>query len=209
MLRPVASLAGFLLWVLPMAAGGQGVQACLSPLEVTVNGVALVIAQDQDAMVSLTGVGVPVSGLNDCIQPITAAPGVATFGPVEVLGFLQDKAAAGGGMLLDVRLPKGFAGGHLPGAVNLPFVTLSAPDPLRAEILKAIGVAVSDDGTLDFAAAPSLVLYGDGPFSNDAVQAVQSLLEAGYPAEKLIYYRGGLQEWLLFGLTTAGPNDQG
>ncbi len=133
-----------------------------------------------------------------CLLPITAAEGVQTLGAREVIGVLRDKVATGQGILLDIRLPEAFAAAHLPGAVNVPGMTLAADNPAQAAILQALG-----------AKAPLWVVYGDGPQDRDAMQVVQDLVAAGVPAETLRYFRGGLQEWLGLGLTVTGPASEG
>lgn len=45
-----------------------------------------------------------------------AATGVATYGELEVLGFLETKVSDGAGLLLDVRSPHDFASSSIPGA---------------------------------------------------------------------------------------------
>lgn len=212
MLRTGIGAAGFLL---------AGMGACLADgaqvlpdrpvIELVLNGQTLTISRPTDADAMLTGDYARTARAcpPDCLQPIEAAPGVRTVAEVEVIGFLESMAASGQGLLLDVRLPDGYAKGRLPGSVNVPFATLAPANPVQVEILKALGVQATADGTLDFATAPTLVLYGDGPFSDQAAMAVRYLVETGYPVDKLNYYRGGMQEWLHSGLTVTGAANQG
>ncbi len=137
-----------------------------------------------------------------CPQPMQAAPGVNTVGALEVIGFLRAEVAEGRGHLLDLRLPEAFASAHLPGAVNMPAVTLSVENPARRDILRALGAAEAAGG-LDFAGAAGLVLYGAGPLHAEAAEGLRALVAAGYPADRLWYFRGGLQEWQAFGLTVS------
>lgn len=143
-----------------------------------------------------------------CLQPIRAGQGVVTFGALEVIGFLANEVNSRKGLVLDVRLPAEFAARRLPGAVNVPLATLSADNPYRRDILLALGVREAA-GALDFTDAPRLVVYGEGPMDDAAATAVRFLAEAGYPAEMVKYFRGGLTEWQLFGLTLGGIADQG
>ena len=139
-----------------------------------------------------------------CIVKMSAAPGVETVGELEVIDFLQNVVSPGQGLLLDTRVPSWYAKGAIPGAVNVPFTTLDASNPFRKEILKAFG-ATEDGDALDFTNAKFLTVYANGPWSDQAETAVQNLRSAGYPAEKIKYYRGGMQLWLLFGLTIGQP----
>ncbi len=135
-----------------------------------------------------------------------APGGVETVGEVEVISFLENNVAGGTGLLIDSRVPDGFAKGTIPGAVNVPFATLDPTNPpYRDEILKALG-ATQSGGTWDFSGAMALTLFCNGPWCDQSPRAIRSLLAAGYPAEKISYYRGGgMQLWLLLGLTTKSP----
>ena len=57
----------------------------------------------------------------------------------------------------------------------------------------------------DFTDAKDLLLWCNGPWCNQSPRAIQGLISAGYPAEKISYYRGGLQIWQSLGLTTIIP----
>lgn len=174
------------------------------------NGTSVVIQRNQDPEAVLSGEYAKTSRAcpPNCIQPMESAPGVVTMGELEVVGFLQAEVANGTGVLIDIRLPDAFAQSHLPGAVSVPSETLADENPFRNEILKALGVVVSADGALDFSGAMVLALYGDGAWSATPAGTIRSLIAAGYPAERLKYYRGGMQDWLLLGLTTAGAQKQ-
>ena len=137
----------------------------------------------------------------NCIQPMIAATGVATYGELEVLGFLETKVTDGAGLLLDVRDPAVFGTGSIPGAVNVPFMTLGDENRFRNDILRALGAVDGTGDVLDFSDAMSLTVFSGGVWSSDARAAINNLLSAGYPANKLSYYRGGMQAWVHVGLT--------
>ncbi|MCO6383738.1 MAG: rhodanese-like domain-containing protein [Vannielia sp.] len=140
-----------------------------------------------------------------CIQPNEAAEGVKTVGELEVISFLEGEVANGTGLLLDSRMPETFLKGTIPGAVNVPYSTLDPKNPYRDEILKALGAVELPGGGLDFAGAMELTMFCSGPWCDQSARAISNLASAGYPAEKLSYYRGGLQVWSLLGLTVAQP----
>jgi len=167
------------------------------------NGVVTTISRIQDQENHLTGDFTKTSRACPpfCITPITVAPGVATIGELEVMDFLETEVSGGTGLLIDSRLPEWFAKGSIPGSVNVPFNTLDSTNPYRDEILKALGARQSGSGW-DYADAMALAIYCNGPWCEQSPRAIHSLLGAGYPAEKLKYYRGGMQSWLLLGLTT-------
>ncbi|MGR3796262.1 rhodanese-like domain-containing protein [Vannielia sp. SX4] len=139
-----------------------------------------------------------------CIQPNEIAGGVATVGELEVISFLEGEVAGGTGLLLDSRMPDVYIRGSIPGAVNVPYTTLDPKNPYRDEILKALGAVKAGDGW-DFGGAMALTMFCSGPWCDQSSRAIASLTSAGYPAEKLRYYRGGLQVWSMLGLTVAHP----
>lgn len=134
-----------------------------------------------------------------CIHPISAAPGVETVGEIEVIDFLKTSVADGRGLLIDSRVPEWHAKGTIPGAVNVPFSTLEPNNPYRDEIIKALGGSKTGSGW-DFSNALDLMMFCNGPWCDQSPRAIRNLTDAGYPADKIKYYRGGMQLWLLLGL---------
>ncbi len=162
-----------------------------------------------------------------CLHPMEAAPGVRTVGEVEVFAFMEGKLRDGTGMLIDSRTDEWYKKGTIPGATHIPFdrLALEPSDPKWGEILKPFGVKPrgEDDlvqrtlGTLglasdplktakwDFTEAKDLMLFCNGPACDQSPREIQSLVSVGYPASKLNYYRGGMQDWQMWGLTTVVP----
>lgn len=162
-----------------------------------------------------------------CIHPMLAAPGVQTIGEVELFDFMEDDLRNGTGLLIDGRTPEWFEKGTIPGAISLPFtrLTQSAEDPSWDSILPQFGVKPSEGrgiiaqametlglspkeavvGRWDFSEAKRLVVFCNGPACDQSPRAIKGLLAVGYPAEKLLYFRGGMQLWELWGLTTVVP----
>ena len=87
---------------------------------------------------------------------------------------VEIETGAPGFVLLDVRNPKAYEEGHLPGALNLPHRTISE----RA-------LATYDTDTL-------FVVYCDGPHCNGADRAALRLASLGRPVKKMI---GGVEGW--------------
>lgn len=162
-----------------------------------------------------------------CIQPLSAAPSVATVAEVELFDLLENDLRDGQALLIDVRTPSWYAKETIPGSINIPFTEfLREPDdPELLEWLHRFGVQARqppdwlqarleqwgwvDTADLtdkwDFSKAKRLVLWCNGPTCSQAPRAIRGLLAAGYPAGKLLYYRGGMQMWKFFGLTTVVP----
>lgn len=139
-----------------------------------------------------------------CITPMIAAEGVQTVAELELIEFLETRVASGQGLLIDARLPEWLQKGTLPGAVNMPFTALGEANPYRDTIFEALG-AVKQENGWDFTAAQPLILYSNGPWCDQAARAIGALRAAGYPAEKIQYYRGGAQDWVMLGLSLERP----
>ena len=163
-----------------------------------------------------------------CIQPIAPAPGIHTIGEVELFDFMETALRDGSGVLVDARTPAWFSKGTIPGSVNIPFtdLTKAADDPEMIKVLERLGAKErtekpgmfenllkewgwSDNpyltDTWDFSQAKKLVLWCNGPACGQSPRAIRGLLAVGYPKDKIWYYRGGMQMWQLWGLTTVVP----
>ena len=121
-----------------------------------------------------------------CIQPMHAADGVVTVGELEVIDFLKNKA----GILVDARTTDWHLKGTIPGSINVPYTEVTTPENLEKFGCK---------GT-DCSGAQTLMLYCNGPWCGQSPNAIHALIKAGYPASKLLYYRGGVQSWKVLGL---------
>ena len=119
-----------------------------------------------------------------CVQPIRAAEGVETIGELELIEAVKDPRV----LLVDARPKSWYVLESLPGSVNIPEkITRSAK--AKQKLLRLLG-----DKTL--------IVYGNGMWSPEASRFITNMLHLGYPADKLRYYRDGLQGWKLLGLTT-------
>ncbi|HGG04643.1 MAG TPA: rhodanese-like domain-containing protein [Aliiroseovarius sp.] len=179
----------------------------MDTFSVTINGEVIEIGRIQDTSNRLTSEFAKTSRPCPpfCIHPMSAAPGIVTIGEIEVLEFLTSHVSEGRGLLVDARVPEWFAKGTIPGAVNIPFPTLDETNPFRDEILKVLG-AVDVGGKWNYDNALDLALFCNGPWCDQSPRAIKALMAAGYPPEKLRYYRGGIQMWMLLGLSLNEPN---
>ena len=55
---------------------------------------------------------------------------------------------------------------------------------------------------MNFSDAMPLMIFDDGPTTSDATALITQLIAAGYPADKMSYYRGGMLVWTALGLNT-------
>ena len=109
------------------------------------------------------------------VQPAELAPGVRTVGELEVIEHVKD-----GKPLIDTRLEHFFRQGTIPGARSIP----------HQQILE-------HRGELD--AGVATIFFCNGPQCPATPDAVRQLLDSGYPAEAILYYRGGIHNWMTLG----------
>jgi rhodanese-related sulfurtransferase len=165
-----------------------------------------------------------------CLKPISPAPGIRTIGEVEMFDFMENQLRDGTGILIDARTPAWYKRGTIPGSVNIPFTVLtkSDEDPEMISALKRFGAKERAQGPgffekllkkwgwednpyltdkWDFSGAKLLVLYCNGPACGQSPRAIRGLIKVGYPKDKIWYYRGGMQMWQVWGLTTVVPKE--
>lgn len=128
-----------------------------------------------------------------CIQPNSPAEGVTTIGELELLEALQDSET----IVVDSRVPDWYATGTIPGSINIPFTQ-------AVERLADLGCEPDFDGKFDCAEASKVVLFCNGLWCGQSPSAIRAMIEAGFPADRISYYRGGMQTWRLLGLTVQG-----
>jgi rhodanese-related sulfurtransferase len=124
-----------------------------------------------------------------CIQPMQVAPGVTTVGEVELLEF-----AEGGGTLIDGRTLEWHLEGTIPGAINMPYTEM-------ASRLDEVGCTRDAANNWACENAEKVLLFCNGPWCGQSPMAIKAMLREGYPPEKILYYRGGMQAWHTLGLT--------
>jgi rhodanese-related sulfurtransferase len=142
-----------------------------------------------------------------CINPIKLAPGVETVGEIEVLDYLKKIRDGDTSILvIDSRTPDWVKKGTIPGAVNLPWTALNpakGADPISiGEIMTNKFNAKELEGLWDYSNAKTLVMFCNGMWCGQSPNNIRNLLKFGYPAHKIKWYRGGMQNWANLGLTT-------
>ena len=176
----------------PALADKVGITKDTMSVTVTTPGGAVEIKRNQDPDARLgepwTKTSRPCP--NFCIQPMTPAPGVTTIGELEVLEFLK----SGEALLVDGRVRPQYEQGTIPGAMSVPYTE-------AADRLGEFGCEVDFDGWICEGEVPSVVLFCNGPWCGQSPTAARRMIEAGFPAEKIYYYRGGMQSWNMLGLT--------
>lgn len=144
-----------------------------------------------------------------CIQPMQLAPGVETIGELEVLDYLKQLGKDASILVVDSRdgdWPQ--RSGVIPGAVSLPWQELHPSHTDTEKIAETLlfRFGATRQGSLwNFENAKTLVLYCNGPWCGQSPTNIKQLLALGYPAHKLKWYRGGMQDWKMLGLSTVAP----
>ncbi len=110
------------------------------------------------------------------IQPIKAAQSVHTVGELEVYQHHMK-----GLPIIDARKLDTSNGVTIPGSKNIPYDELTG----RMDEL--------DENN------PS-TFFCNGPQCPQSSTAINNLLDAGYPANRILYYRGGMHDWITLGL---------
>jgi rhodanese-related sulfurtransferase len=110
------------------------------------------------------------------IQPIQIDKKVITVGELEVNDHLEK-----GLPVVDARKHDNPETPTIKGSLNIPHIEMAERmDELDRE--------------------QPTVFYCNGPQCPQSPMAISSLLEAGYPPEKVLYYRGGMHDWITLGL---------
>jgi rhodanese-related sulfurtransferase len=118
------------------------------------------------------------------VQRFELAPGVRTIGELELIEHL-----AQGLPLIDTRLAHFHEEATIPGARGIPH------DAILDHLVEL------DPGV-------PTVFFCNGPQCKATPDAIDTLLRAGYPPEAILYYRGGIHDWITLGYptTAAEPN---
>jgi rhodanese-related sulfurtransferase len=204
-----------------------GITRTMSEITVMHNGKATKIMRNQDN----ANVVIPAFAKTSrpcppfCIQPMDLGEGIHTIGELEVIDY-ADKMSNGDSniVLIDSRTPDWVAKGTIPGAVNVSWVSLTPSKGATTEgIIKVMtgqfGVkivsgndvvdvdeAITEGDTskvFDYSGAKTLVMFCNGMWCGQSPASIRALRKFGYPADKIKYYRGGMQDWEILGLSTA------
>lgn len=185
-----------------------GISAGISSVDVMHNGRRVTVMRNQDQNHCIDPEYAKTSRKCPpfCIQPSELAPGVKTVAELEMLQALKKISDGDASMLvIDSRTPAWVEKGIIPGTVNIPWDTLdigkSDPAVVQGILEGQLGVE-KQDGFWNFDKAKTLVLFCNGSWCGQSPTTIKGLLKIGYPAHKILWYRGGMQDWQSLGLTT-------
>jgi rhodanese-related sulfurtransferase len=144
---------------------------------------------------------------------------------------MEKKLNTGQGVVIDARTPSWHEKGTIPGSINIPFTSFDKEtnQAVKAVALGKLGVVKKTGSSIissmwdsvlklagnksagspwDFTNAKDILLWCNGMWCGQSPRAIRNLLELGYPAEKIYYYRGGMQSWQILGLSVVVPGRQ-
>lgn len=110
------------------------------------------------------------------IQPMRVADGVRTVDELAMFEHLER-----GDPVVDARTSGFYEASTIPGAKNIP----------HDEIVERMDELDRERPTIFFC---------NGPQCPQSPTAIRNLLDAGFPADKILYYRGGVHDWVTLGL---------
>tara|TARA_R110000744_G_scaffold263153_3_gene377594 strand:+ start:198 stop:665 length:468 start_codon:yes stop_codon:yes gene_type:complete len=114
------------------------------------------------------------------IQPMQVAQGVLTVGELEVHHHQKKDLP-----VIDVRKPDTTGAVSISGSKYIPY----------DELVERMDELDENNPTIFFC---------NGPQCPQSSTAIKNLLSAGYPANKILYYRGGMHDWITLGLPVQG-----
>ena len=164
-------------------------------------GKAVKVHRIQNVKNKLTGEYASTYRPNQDIQPIKMHQDIQTIGEVELLHFMKNKVNKKKGLLVDLRPKKAYKSESIPSAVNIPSKTKNNKAKVE-KILKVLGAKRLADGSLDTTKVMNIAFYCNGLWCAKSSEFIKTFLDLGYPAEKMLYYRGGFQMWKILGFTT-------
>ena len=200
-----------------------GITPELETVSVLHNGEKVVIQRDQNTQAKIPSLFSKTSRPCPpfCVQPMSVAPNVETIAELELLDYLQ-QAMEGSVVVVDSRLKNWVDKGTIPGSVHIPWTSLVASEGatlksklntlmnhfsvklLSGKNAGDVSEAIANNNqseVFDYSSAKTLVLFCNGSWCGQTSESIKALLELGYPAEKIKYYRDGMQGWVTLGFT--------
>lgn len=176
---------------------GAALLALLAPPGYAADGLQIspkvtsVTIETDDGPVEITRQKNDMQLIGGVLQPMVPVAGVHPVGELEVLEALQDDSAA----VVDMRTMEWRVKSTIPGSIHIPYTEVA----MRLDELGCSGA----QGAWDCAKAVKVYAFCNGPACAQSPMAIAAMVREGFPADKIYYYRGGMQDWQVLGLTTA------
>jgi rhodanese-related sulfurtransferase len=152
------------------------------------------------------------------LQPMRLGKEITTVGELELLEHIkQAQNKPESYVLVDARTKQWYEQMTIPTSVNLPFNEINYESDIDKDdfededdfeeyeeqykkMFKILNIKETKKG-LDFSKAKSVLLFCNGSWCSQSPKAIYKLINLGYPSDKLLWYRGGLQDWLIYDFT--------
>lgn len=128
---------------------------------------------------------------------------IETIGERELVAYMQAAQSDENVLIVDTRTEGWHYRLTIPGSVNVPFTVMQETETAE-DALDDFGAVKNADGSYDYSQAKTLAMFCNGYWCGQTPTLIRALLDKEYPAEKMKYYRGGMQAWTSLGLTTVG-----
>ena len=138
------------------------------------------------------------------VQPISIGR-IKTVAELDVLLHIKNSQKSPDKyVLIDSRKSDWYEKLTIPSAVNIPYTNIKYDPDFKDDFKKLLSVLniKQKDEELDFTNAKTAILFCNGNWCVQSLKAIAYLVNMGYPEEKLFWYRGGMQDWLILGFTT-------
>ena len=129
--------------------------------------------------------------IDGVLQAMVPVVGVRPVGELEVLEALRSRDFR----VVDMREPKWRLKSTIPGSISIPYNAVT-------QRLDELGCTKKGSGW-DCASAKNVIAFCNGPACPQSPTAIRAMVHEGFPAERIYYYRGGMQDWLVLGLTAS------
>jgi len=138
------------------------------------------------------------------IFPMQLHQKIETYGEVEVMEFIKQMQEDESMLLIDTRAGRWYDYRTIPGAINIHYIFMLKPNIFKddyKESLATLGI-LGKKKSFDFSKAKTILLFCNGAWCSQSPKMVKALLALGYPAEKIKWYRGGMEDWLGLSMST-------
>lgn len=160
------------------------------PLKIT-GDVTKIIIDTPEGIVEVTRTKNDMQLIDGVLQAMVPVAGVRPVGELEVLDALRSHDFR----VVDMREPKWRLKSTIPGSISIPYNEVT-------QRLGELGCTKKGSGW-DCTSAKSVIAFCNGPACPQSPTAIRAMVHEGFPTERIYYYRGGMQDWLVLGLTAS------
>ncbi|GAB4396501.1 MAG: hypothetical protein OHK0048_01440 [Rhodoferax sp.] len=129
------------------------------------------------------------------LQPLVPLPGVKPAVEIDVLHALADPQT----LVIDMRDIDEPIAATLPNSYHIPYNEVE-------DRMDEVGCSKRGRNQWDCSAAPHVLVFCHGPMCLQSPAGIRAMVQAGFPVERISYYRGGMLDWQALGLPTVSGN---